>query len=74
MGETSRTAYTRVKEHVSDYRAAMLLTMQPSTDPLKSKDIKSWMWEHTWDKHDGLVGTADYRSKVNGTFLKWSVK
>ena len=46
VGETSRTTYTRVKEHMTNYRAASaakLPPLQPSTDPMKRKDVKSWM-------------------------------
>ena len=71
IGESSRTAYTRVKEHMENYRAAAAAKLPPLTDRNdrilcgKKKcneynkckcDVKSWMWEHTRDCHGGGVG------------------
>ena len=80
LGETSRTAYTRLKEHLSDYRAASaarLPALQPNVGVefgKKKKDVKSWMWEHSRDCHGGVIGEEggmfDYKFSVTGVFRK----
>ena len=80
VGETSRTGYTRTKEHLSDYRAASAAKLPPlprsdcGTAPDKRNAVKSWMWEHTRDVHGGQVGeregVGDYRFKVTNKFKK----
>ena len=84
IGETSRTAYTRVKEHISDYRAASAAQLPPLEENSgggrgqgfsnRKKCVKSWMWEHSRDCHGGQVGErggiADYKFKVTGVFRK----
>ena len=82
VGETSRTAFTRLGEHLGDYRAAAAgrLPAQPDVQPQggagfnQKKRIKSAMWEHTRDIHDGVVGAEegvnDYLVKVTGTFTR----
>ena len=81
IGESSRTAYTRVKEHLSNYRAASAAQL-PALPPevirpragKKGKNVKSWMWEHSRDCHGGAVsgngGMDDYEFKVTGVFTK----
>ena len=62
VGETSKTAYTRLGQILAAYRAASTagLPAQPQhvvTDTLtRPRAAKSWMWEHTRDKHLGVVG------------------
>ena len=71
VGERSRSAYTRIKEHVDNYRAAataMLPALQQKENHVmcgkqqcvqqnKCKcNVKSWMWEHSRDYHGGVVG------------------
>ena len=89
LGESSRTAFTRIAEHMDNYRAAAAAKLPPMKDrPAgalcgKNKcknsnmckcDVKSWMWEHTRDRHGGVVGAeqgvGDYRMEVTGTFRK----
>ena len=82
IGETSRTAYTRLKEHLSDYRAASAarLPALPTDDGSRTGcgkrkvNVKSWMWEHSRDIHGGVLGAeegvSDYEFKVTGVFKK----
>ena len=79
IGESSRTAYTRLKEHLSNYRAASAakLPALPTSDAgggIRKKDVKSFMWEHSRDCHGGVVGEeggmGDYIFKVSGVFQK----
>ena len=78
VGETSRTAYTRVKEHQGDYRAASKAKLPALTEDeqfgTRKKTPKSWMWEHTRDVHGGQVGPdnglADYHFQVTNKFQK----
>ena len=64
VGETSKTAYTRIKQHFSNYRAAAAAKLPPlqreNPGRLENvRDCKSWMWEHTRDEHDGVVTVLD---------------
>ena len=83
IGETSRTAFTRAKEHWGDYRAAAAAKIQPlpadnygwvANGRKKKVDVKSWMWEHTRDKHGGVLGDdrglTDYKFRVVKKFRK----
>ena len=81
VGETSRTGYTRTREHLNDYRAAAAAKLPALPDPgpgtngnERKRDVKSWMWEHTRDNHEGAVGEVrgmkDYKFKVTGIFRK----
>ena len=80
VGETSRTSYTRVKEHLTDYRSAAasnlpaLPTTELCTGQHRKQIVKSWMWEHTRDVHGGVVGAQggvlDYKFTVAGTFRR----
>ena len=78
IGETSKTAYTRLSQHLAAYKtasAAQLPAQPQHVDPLsRPRAAKSWMWEHTRDKHQGIVGPNegrdDYKVKVEGRFLK----
>ena len=81
LGETSRTAYTRIKEHFSDYRSAAAARVPPQPQPQQGdqgqgrrKNVKSWMWEHSRDYHGGLLGQdggkEDYEFCVSGVFKK----
>ena len=71
IGETSRTAYTRIKEHYSNYRSAAAARLpalsQEDGDSWvwsggghrvkqRKQDVQSWMWEHCRDVHGGQVG------------------
>ena len=57
IGETSRTGYTRTKEHISDYRAAAAAELPPLPPTAgvpaegRKKNVKSFMWEHCRDFH-----------------------
>ena len=82
VGESSRTAFTRLGEHMADYRAAasaglpaQINGFQPGVPGSQLKiRIKSCMWEHTRDVHGGVVvaegGASDYKVEVTGTFTK----
>ena len=81
IGETSRTAYTRMKEHFGNYRAAATaqLPAQPQlvyqgVPGNREKPPKSWMWEHVREHHSGEVGDdegkGDFEIKVAGVFKK----
>jgi hypothetical protein len=86
IGESSRTAYTRIKEHLTDYRAASAARLPPLDNDsggggrggygvgIRKKDVKSWMWEHSRDCHGGGIGEnggiADYEFKVTAVFKK----
>ena len=84
IGESSRTAYTRLKEHLGDYRAAAAAKLPAQTEQevvalglggaRTGKKVKSWMWEHVRDYHGGLVGEnggmKDYTVKMTGQFRR----
>jgi hypothetical protein len=80
IGETSKTAFTRLSQHLVAYRAASAARVppQPKQDGIgferRPQAAKSWMWEHTRDVHEGVVGSNggvdDYNVKVVGKFLK----
>ena len=79
IGESSKTAYTRMCQHMGSYRAASAAELpalpQHVDDPLtRPRAPKSWMWEHTRDNHQGSVGLNggrdDYRFSVAGRFQK----
>ena len=77
VGESSRTGYTRIKEHMSDYRAAATARLPPLPDDTGQQTkqrIKSWMWEHARDVHGGQVGPNggenDYKFEVKNMFRK----
>ena len=63
QGETSRTGYTRAKQHLELYRSRS--TQQRA---------KSFMHKHTISHHDGIVGREggihDYKMTVTHTFRK----
>ena len=78
IGETSKPAYTRIKQHYNNYRAAAAakLAALPNLgqDNMKQRDVKSWMWEHTRDVHGGVLGDengmSDYMMNVTGRFTR----
>ena len=78
LGETSRTALTRIKEHLSDYRTAAAAQIAPQPpdhgDVYRRKNVKSWMWEHSRDYHGGVIGVdggmGDFKFSVTGVFKK----
>ena len=79
IGETSKPAYTRIKQHYNNYRAAAAakLAALPNLGQdkgMKQRDVKSWMWEHTRDVHGGVLGDkngmSDYMMNVTGKFMK----
>ena len=82
VGESSRTAFTRLKEHLGDYKSAaaamlpapVLVLPQVGIDHQQKTRIKSCMWEHTRDVHGGAVGpdsgVNDYKVRVAGKFNK----
>ena len=74
VGESSRTAYTRIREHFENYRAAATARL-PALEQNANRvvcgkkrcvdlkqckcNVKSWMWEHSRDHHGGVVGEKD---------------
>ena len=71
MGETSRTAYTRLSEHLTNYRADAAAGLPPVPPGARARGgKKSWMWEHVRNYHDGVVGDnngmTDFNVKVTG--------
>jgi hypothetical protein len=78
MGETSRTAYTRLGEHLANYRAAAVARLPPlppdDSGGRARVRHKSWMWEHVRDYHDGVLGDSngmtDFNVKVTGKFKR----
>ena len=78
IGETSRTAYTRIRQHMADYRSAAAANLPALPDDrvgdVRKRDVKSWMWEHSRDYHEGQLGDGggieDYSFKVSGRFRK----
>ena len=88
VGESSRTGFTRIREHMSDYRSASAANLPPQPPDgfgtahqgHPRKPVKSWMWEHTRDVHGGQLGDQqglmDYRFKVTNVFrkcLQWQI-
>ena len=80
VGETSRTGYTRVKEHLANYRSAAASNLPPlqtrcgPAGPGPPRDVKSFMWEHSRDNHGGQVGERegmfDFEFKVSQNFQR----
>ena len=78
MGETSRTAFTRLGEHLANYRAAAAARLPPVPPDDSGGRVrmrhKSRMWEHVRDHHDGVVrdsnGMTDFNVKVTGKFKR----
>ena len=78
VGETSRTGYTRIREHLADYRAAATANLPPQPEVYgpdqHRKPVKSWMWEHTRDVHGGQTdkqgGISDYKFHIANRFKK----
>ena len=75
VGETSKTGYSRVKEHLGSYRAASAAKLPPlplSNNLTEKRPPKSWMWEHTRDVHYGQVGEGggqfDFKFTVKNKF------
>ena len=71
--------FTRLGEHVADYRTAASAMLPAQLQPggpgsLLKKNIKSCIWEHTRDFHGGVVGVEDgdydYKVELTGTFSK----
>ena len=77
IGETSRTSYTRFREHFSNYRSAARAKLpalpQANGGELQAR-VKSFMWEHTRDFHEGQVGEmgfmGDFKASVVEKFSK----
>jgi hypothetical protein len=59
IGESSKTLYRRTAQHIREY--------------LKKSD-RSWMWEHTREQHEGIIGgegkggREDYKFSLAGSF------
>ena len=81
VGESSRTGFTRIREHLADYRSASAANLPPQPGGFGTanqdhprKPVKSWMWEHTRDVHGGQLGDqqglVDYKFKVAKVFQK----
>ena len=66
--------FTRISEHVADYRSAASARLPAQLDVLdvlpttgtgfQKKRIKSCMWEHTRDVHEGVVGAEGGSSPI----------
>ena len=72
-----------MKEHLANYRAAAAAKLPPfpagvgpgdQDPPGRKKDVKSFIWEHTRDRHGGQVGDMqgmlDFSFKVSNTFQR----
>ena len=78
IGETSKPAYTRFKQHFANYRAASAANLPALPNPTLGgsvirprRDVKSWMWEHVRDMHGGVVGgMGDFKIKVTEKLRK----
>ena len=77
IGETSRTTYSRFREHLSNYRSAARAKLpalpQANGGEMQGR-VKSFMWEHTRDFHEGQLGDeggmGDYKARVVKKFSK----
>ena len=62
ISKTSKAAFTRLSQHLAAYRAASAAGVlpQPRQDGLgferRPQAAKSWIWEHTRDVHECVVG------------------
>ena len=77
VAETSKTGYTRIKEHLGNYRAASAAKLPPlplTSNTVERRPPKSWMWEHIRDAHQGQVGEggaqSDFKFTVKNKFTK----
>ena len=72
VGETSRTAYTRHKQHMVKYRAGARGHQPAALDDDGEDRAGSFMWTHTHNVHGGLVGQdggeGDYKLSIEGRF------
>ena len=77
-GESSRTLYTRVLQHISDYKAKIkehveprrkaLLDQEADPDPDK---LSSFMWDHTVLAHGGIPSVNpqdEFQFRITGSF------
>ena len=73
VGESSKTGYTRMKQHFMNYKTASEDKL-PALPEENERDPKSWMWEHVREMHDGVVGVnegkGDFEMSVTGVFRK----
>ena len=77
IGETSRTAYSRFREHLGNYKSAAKAKLpalpQANGGEVQGR-VKSFMWEHTQDFHEGQVGEVggmgDFKASVVNKFSK----
>ena len=63
-GETSRTLYTRYKQHYADYTKAARLYKNRggNAEPNSIEDsTSSWMWDHTLIDHAGEIGSEPHQ-------------
>ena len=75
VGETSKTGYTRIRQHFNNYKSASEANLPAIPEENKcEREPKSWMWEHVRDIHGGAVGADegrnDFRMSVTGVFKK----
>ena len=77
IGETSRTTYTRFRENLSNYKSAAsskLPALPQANGGEFQGRVKSFMWEHTRDYHEGQVGAlggmGDFKTSVVKKFSK----
>ena len=60
VGETSRSSYERLKEHM------WLFTHKKDGDPEKG-EASSVFWKHSRDAHGGVMREEDWSSKITST-------
>ena len=73
LGETSRSLVSRIREHVSDYKAAMKKRKHPKETTAGEAESSSWMADHIWSKHGGVQGPSpedDFQFLVVGSWSK----
>ena len=58
VGESSKTGYTRMKQHFMNYKTASENKL-PALPEENEREPKSWMWEHVREMHDGVVGVNE---------------
>ena len=75
-GESSRTLYTRVLQHISDYRAKIKEHAEPRRKALPDQEadpdkLSSFMWDHTVLAHGGVPSENpedEFQFRITGSF------
>ena len=70
IGETSRSCFTRHKQHLAKYKQKAGGISRVETE--ESEESATFMWDHTRDYHGGVIGPnlgeSDYTMFVDQTF------